>query len=165
MLRRRQKVRYSLRTILIAFLIVELVLATVLTTWRLQQAEREIERVKAKYGVGGPNRYVMSSIGDPSGQIGDGCRSHGVRMDAPEDFALKIISYDSFTKQVSIESKQLTKDDLVYAITLNNQASRTELFFASSSSGQFFIAILSDRRPLGRFRPNTPIKAPYPPRL
>jgi hypothetical protein len=102
----RSRVRFSLRTLLIVFVMVALALATIVSTWRLQRAEREVQRVREIYGVGSPNRYEMTAIGESDLQVNGADSFYLVRLDQPQNFRLQSDFYNGARqkgKQVFID--------------------------------------------------------------
>lgn len=115
--------RFSLRTLLLGFVIVGLALTTLLTTWKLQEAEREIERVWAYYGVGGPNRFEMTAIGE----MGLGVKSNNsfnlVRIDAPTEVRLQVHVYDGSSQKAKQDHLELGENDFEFALWYSRKPS------------------------------------------
>lgn len=108
--------RFSLRTLLVVFVIVGLALATMVSTWRLQQAEREIERIRNAYGAGGPNRYRMNLVGEFGPYFSKRSNFQIIRLDEPAEYRLALNFYDGATRQGRQETVPLTEEDHEIAI-------------------------------------------------
>jgi hypothetical protein len=115
-------VRFSLRTILLAFVLVGLALATVMSALKMWEAEAESKRVRRAYGLGGPHRYRLTYLGPMASSVKDSVGIHLVRVDDPDDYVIQVFLYDRDGLKSLVETIEFPAVDLEFAIwkTLNH---------------------------------------------
>jgi hypothetical protein len=141
---RKRALKFSLRTILIAFLVIGLMLGLLVSNWKVQRLETELDAVKKTFGVYEKDHFELSTLGDirqiPHGVSG----SHLIRLANPQDYVLQASFYDGTTGK--IRNELISPLDYEFAI-----------WYVTAAQDGFF-EILSARRP-GQLTPRAEFEA------
>ena len=121
--------RFSLRTLLIVFVVVGLALATILSTWKLQRVEREVQHLYDAYGAGGPGSYRMVTVGEEgNADFGD---LRLLNVDAPQNYQVHGVYYDGATKRLQRQPIGLYDSDFQFALWHSTSSGKQEFYLQS----------------------------------
>jgi len=127
--------------LLLTFVVVGLMLAVLVGSIRLREAQSQNHRLMATYGVGDPQAFALSYVGDMSSPLQDRQGFHLFRLDNPADFVLRAIVYDGVTQQSQGESIKLSELDNEVGIwaprrTTNAYKVRIDLYLLPGDAGR-----------------------------